>query len=107
MGSGYLELALLLIFAAVAVYAAYMIVLAMIAIACDTTVSSAQKAALVVLNMGVPILGALLVLHAASHHIPVLVNKLPLGWPLRRILYGKSLPAHREAGIDDVWDDIP
>ena len=107
MGFGYMEFALLLIFATVAAYAVYMIVLALVAIAYDSTVSAAQKIALAILTVGVPILGALLVLHAASHHIPVLVKKLPLGWPLRRILYGKSLPAHREAGIDDVWDDIP
>lgn len=102
-----MELSLLLIFATVAVYAVYMIVLALIAIAYDVTVSIVQKIALVILTVCVPILGALLVLHAASHHVPVLVNNLPLGWPLRRILYGKTLPAHREAGIDDVWDDIP
>ncbi|MEO1245478.1 MAG: hypothetical protein AAFX56_07285 [Pseudomonadota bacterium] len=102
MSSNVVAIALLGLLAA---YALYLNALALIALARDDSLTALQTLVHMLFVLCVPLLWALIALHLASHHVPDVVKRLPLGWPLRRILFGKRLPPHREAGIDDVWDE--
>ena len=65
-----------------ALYAFYLACLAVVVLARDEALSPAQRVLQVLASLLIPILGPLLVLHAASHYTNSNVRQLPLVWPL-------------------------
>ena len=99
------ELLVLLFIATLIAYSLYLSLMAIVVVYPDETLSRIQKICQVLLSILVPILGPLIVLHAASHYSTSVVYKRKLVWPINKVLFGnpnESAPRNRD---DDPWDE--